>query len=51
MTDLGIVTGKTATVIYGTHTLNNSGQTAGFCNLGTIENGLYGDLYLDNVKA
>jgi probable HAF family extracellular repeat protein len=49
VTDLGILPGKTATVIYGTHALTNAGQTAGFCNLGTIDNGLYADFFLGNV--
>ncbi len=49
VTGLGIATGKTATVVYGTHTLNNAGHTTGFCNLGVITNGLFADWFLGNV--
>jgi probable HAF family extracellular repeat protein len=49
ITDLGILSDKTATAVFGTRTVNNSGDVAGYCNLGDIETGLFADFYQENV--
>jgi glutaconate CoA-transferase subunit B len=49
ITDLGILPDKTATVVFGTHTVNNAGDVAGYCNLGDITTGLFADFYQENV--
>jgi probable HAF family extracellular repeat protein len=49
VTDLGILPQKTATAVFGTHTLNQAGDVAGYSNLGDITTGLFADFYAGNT--
>ncbi len=46
---LGSLPGKTSTVAFGNHSINNAGQVVGHCNLGDLSSGLYGDWFSENV--